>query len=87
MTPAALGRVIVSTHRLALTVRTNLALPQNRRFLDADQHLAFLLDVINALDSPAIAQYQNLLKYFLGDHSDSQFTQPSTHNKRRGLRR
>jgi uncharacterized repeat protein (TIGR03806 family) len=65
-------------------MRTRLAVPQGRRLLDANQNLTFLFNILNAVDSPAVAQHQNLLKHFLGYHSDSQFTKPFTHYKRRG---
>src|SRR5205823_11669042 len=85
--PGALWRVVIAAYGFGLAVWTRLAGPQRRSLLDANQHLAFLLHVIDLLNPPAIAQYQNLLKHFLWNHKMAgslSFSNPLTHYKRRG---
>jgi hypothetical protein len=41
MPPPAFRRVIIPAHSLATAIRTAFLLPQGRRFLHSDQHLAF----------------------------------------------
>src|SRR5260370_29789024 len=68
MAPGALRRMIVTGDRFGVAVRTGLAGPQGRSVLNSNEHLGFLLHVINLLNSPAIAQRQNLMKHFLWNH-------------------
>src|SRR4030095_13308456 len=68
MTPGPLRRMVVAADRFDVAVRTGLAGPQRRSFFDSYKHLAFLLHVIDLLNSPAIAQHQNLMKHFLWNH-------------------
>src|SRR6185503_7875037 len=85
--PGALRRVVIAADGFGVAVRTRLAGPQRRSLFDANQHLAFLLHVIDLFNSPAIAQRQNLLKHFLWNHKMAgslSISSPLTHYKRRG---
>src|SRR5450759_4183321 len=78
--------MVVSTHRLGITMRTSLSGPQRRRVLHSDQHFAFLRNVVHSAHTPGIPQRQYLMKHFLGNHpcSLNHPQKPSTHKKRRG---
>src|SRR3989454_3692501 len=85
--PGALRRVVIATDGFGVAVRTRLAGPQRRSLLDTNKHLVFLLHVIDLLNSPGIAQHQNLLKHFLWNHNrigSLPASDPFTHYKRRG---
>src|SRR5207245_3751538 len=87
--PGALRRVVIAADGFGVAVRTRLAGPQRRSLLDTNKHLVFLLHVIDLLNSPGIAQHQNLLKHFLWNHNrigSLPASDPFTHYKRRGTR-
>ena len=66
--------MIVAAHGLASAMRTAFLLPQRGRILDADQHLAFLFNVIHALHTPGFSQRQYLLKHSFWYHIPHQKT-------------